>query len=53
LEGIFGNVFQSAFGKELYPSLESKAAHLLYFVVKNHQDKQGMVDLVILLLSGK
>jgi len=36
IQGIIGNVFQSAFGKEMYPSIEEKAAHLLYFMVKNH-----------------
>ncbi len=36
LEGIVGNVLQSFGGKELYPSVEEKAAHLLYFIVKNH-----------------
>jgi hypothetical protein len=28
-------------GKELYPSVEEKAAHLLYFVVKNHSFTDG------------
>lgn len=41
LEGIVGNVFQSFGGKDVYPSLESKAAHLLYFVVKNHPFVDG------------
>ncbi len=41
LEGILGNVFQSAFGKDAYPSLEEKAAHLLYFIVKNHPFNDG------------
>ena len=36
LQGILGNVFQSAFGQEAYPTTEEKAAHLLYFIVKNH-----------------
>lgn len=36
LEGIFGNVMQTFGGKDLYPSIEEKAAHLLYFVVKSH-----------------
>ncbi len=99
LEGIWGNIFQSALGQDVYQSIESKASHLLYFVVKNHpftdgnkrsgafafiwflqkakygfrykitpevltaialmiatsdpKDKQRMIDLVILLLSGK
>ncbi len=41
LEGILGNVFQSAFGEEVYPTVEEKAAHLLYFVVKNHVFNDG------------
>ena len=40
-EGIFGNVFQSAFGEDVYPSIESKASHLLYFIVKNHPFVDG------------
>lgn len=36
ITGILGNVFQSFAGKDLYPTLEEKAAHLLYFTVKNH-----------------
>jgi prophage maintenance system killer protein len=34
-------VFQSAFGQDVYPSVESKAAHLLYFVIKNHPFDDG------------
>ncbi len=41
LEGIFANVFQSAFGEDVYPSIESKATHLLYFIVKNHPFNDG------------
>lgn len=41
LEGILGNVFQSAFGSDVYQSLEEKAANLLYFVVKNHPFNDG------------
>jgi death-on-curing family protein len=41
LEGILGNIFQSAFGCDVYPSLEEKAAHLLYFIVKNHPFNDG------------
>lgn len=36
VSGIIGNIMQSFGGKELYPSIEEKAAHLLYFMVKNH-----------------
>lgn len=39
--GIVGNVMQSFGGKELYPSVEVKAAHLLYFMVKNHPFTDG------------
>lgn len=39
--GIVGNVMQSFGGKELYPSAEEKAAHLLYFMVKNHPYSDG------------
>lgn len=38
---ILGNIFQTAFGKDVYPSIESKAAHLLYFVIKNHPFTDG------------
>src|SRR3989344_157710 len=36
VSGIVGNVMQSFGGKEVYPTVEEKAAHLLYFMVKNH-----------------
>ena len=36
LAGIIGNVMQSYRGKALYSTIEEKAAHLLYFIVKNH-----------------
>lgn len=41
IEGIVGNVMQSFAGKAMYPSIEEKAAHLLYFVVKNHPFTDG------------
>ena len=41
LDSILKNVFQNVFGQELYPSVEEKAAHLLYFVVKNHPFNDG------------
>lgn len=40
-KGIVGNVFQSVFGKDAYPTQEEKAAHLLYFVIKNHPFTDG------------
>lgn len=41
LAAILGNLAQSVFGEPAYPSIESKAAHLLYFVVKNHPFSDG------------
>lgn len=41
IEGIVGNVFQSLGGKSVYESVEEKAAHLLYFIVKNHPFSDG------------
>jgi prophage maintenance system killer protein len=41
LGSIFGNLEQSVFGEPAYPSIESKAAHLLYFVIKNHPFSDG------------
>lgn len=41
LGGIFGNLDQTVFGDPAYPTVESKAAHLLYFVVKNHPFADG------------
>lgn len=39
--GIVGNVMQSFGGKDAYTSIEEKAAHLLYFMVKNHPFVDG------------
>ncbi len=39
--GIVGNVMQSFDGRDMYPSVEEKAAHLLYFMVKNHPYVDG------------
>ncbi len=41
LEGIVGNVMQSFGGKHVYGSVEEKAAHLLYFIIKNHPFADG------------
>ena len=41
LAGIWGNLEQTIFGQPAYPTLESKAAHLLYFIVKNHPFVDG------------
>ncbi len=36
LNGILEAVYQNVFGEEIYPTIEEKAAHLLYFIVKDH-----------------
>jgi len=41
ISGIVGNVFQSFGGKDVYATMEEKAAHLLYFIVKNHPFLDG------------
>lgn len=39
--GILGNILQSFEGEYLYPSIEEQAAHLLYFIIKNHPFSDG------------
>lgn len=39
--GSIGNIYQSFGGQEIYPTLEEKAAHLLYFITKNHSFFDG------------
>ena len=39
--GILGNIVQSFAGEYLYPSVEAQAAHLLYFIIKNHPFSDG------------
>jgi prophage maintenance system killer protein len=41
LTSILGNLNQSVFGEPAYPTVEAKAAHLLYFVIKNHPLSDG------------
>ena len=41
LAAILGNIEQTMFGESLYRSREEKAAHLLYFVVKDHPFTDG------------
>jgi len=40
-EGIIKGLYQSFGGKELYPSIEDKASHLLYFIIKDHPFSDG------------
>ena len=39
--GILDAVYQNVFGQEVYPSLEEKAANLLYFMIKDHPFADG------------
>ena len=41
LAALLGNLGQTVFGEAAYPSVESKAAHLLYFIIKNHPFADG------------
>ncbi|HAR63630.1 MAG: cytochrome C biogenesis protein CycH [Candidatus Margulisiibacteriota bacterium] len=40
-KGSLYNIYQTYAEQELYPSIEEKAAHLLYFVIKNHSFIDG------------
>ena len=41
LKWILWNIFATAFWEEVYPTIEEKASHLLYFIVKNHPFNDG------------
>jgi prophage maintenance system killer protein len=41
IRGVIGSVFQSFGGKDVYPSVEEKSAHILYFIIKNHPFVDG------------
>lgn len=43
LEAIIGNIYQSFDGKDVYPTIEEKAANFLYLITKNHTfiDRNG------------
>ena len=41
VEGILAAVYQSVFERDVYPSLEEKAANLLYFMIKDHPYADG------------
>lgn len=40
-QGAIGAIYQTFGGKDVYPTIEEKAAHLLYFVTKNHSFVDG------------
>ncbi|MDA3840509.1 MAG: virulence protein RhuM/Fic/DOC family protein [Patescibacteria group bacterium] len=39
--GVIGNIYQTFGGKDLYSDLNSKAAHLLYLIIKDHPFSDG------------
>mgnify|MGYP002629615322 CR=1 FL=1 len=41
LESIVANLYQTFGGVELYPSIEDKATHLLYLIIKDHPFNDG------------
>ena len=41
LKGLIGAIYQTFDKKELYPSIEEKASHLLYFIIKDHPFVDG------------
>lgn len=40
-DSLMSNLSQSVFGAPAYPTIESKAAHLLYFIIKDHPFVDG------------
>ena len=49
LKGILDQIAQYVFGEEVYPSIEEKAANLLYFLVKDHVFADGNKRIAALL----
>lgn len=49
---ILGNLEQTVFGEPAYPTLEGRAAHLLYFIIKNHPFSDGNKRIGALLFAG-
>jgi prophage maintenance system killer protein len=52
LASILGNLDQTVFGEPAYPTFESRAAHLLYFFVKNHPFSDGNKRIGAFLFAG-
>ncbi|TAH42486.1 MAG: Fic/DOC family protein [Betaproteobacteria bacterium] len=52
LAALLGNLDQTVFGEPAYPTLESRAAHLLYFAVKNHPFSDGNKRIGAFLFAG-
>jgi prophage maintenance system killer protein len=52
LAAILGNLDQSLLGEAAYPTLESRAAHLLYFIIKDHPFADGNKRIGAFLFAG-
>ena len=52
VEGILAAVYQSVFGGDVYPSLEEKAANLLYFMIKDHPYADGCKRICSIVIFG-
>ena len=52
VEGILAEVYQSVFGRDVYPSLEEKAANLLYFMIKDHPYADGCKRICSIVIFG-
>lgn len=53
LKSIIGNIYQSFAGKEIYKSIEEKAANFLYLIVKNHVFVDGNKRIAATLLIAE
>lgn len=49
LQGIIGNIYQAFDQEELYRTIQEKAAHLLYFIIKDHPLTDGNKRIAVLL----
>ena len=52
VEGILAAVYQSIFGKYAYPSLEEKAANLLYFMIKERLSDGTLVAVTLMIAES-
>ena len=58
-KGSLENIYQSYNGEDLYPTISEKAAHLLYFIIKDHPFYDGnkrigaLLFIVFLTINGE
>ncbi len=51
LQGILGNIEATFIGQSLYSTVEEKAAHLLYFIIKDHPFTDGNKRIKLLMIK--